>query len=281
MEKCFGVIGGDRRQVELARLLEEDGAEVRTYGLQEWGAPGANSLEGAVTADVILLPLPLCRKGILNCGEGSIETQELFRNLRPGQRVFAGRIDEQQRLEAERYGLKLEDYFAREELVVANAAATAEAAIRVAMERLDETLLGMECLVLGFGRIGKLLSHRLAGLGAKVTATARKPEDLAWIRAYDFCAEDTLKLNGKLEKFGLVFNTVPAPVLDTALLAQLKPGCLCIDLASRQGIDLAAAERLGLPNLWATALPGRMVPRTAARVIRDTVYYMLSEGDFD
>jgi hypothetical protein len=94
-------------------------------------------------------------------------------------------------------------------------------------------------------------------------------------------AEDTLKLTGKLEKFGLVFNTVPAPVLDAALLAQLKPGCLCIDLASRQGIDLAAAERLGLPNLWATALPGRMVPRTAARAIRDTVYYMLSEGDFN
>jgi dipicolinate synthase subunit A len=169
----------------------------------------------------------------------------------------------------------------RKKKIVANAAATAEAAILVAMEQLKKTLLGMECLVLGFGRIGKLLSHRLAGLGAKVTATARKPEDLAWIRAYDFCAEDTLKLNGKLEKFGLVFNTVPAPVLDAALLAQLKPGCLCIDLASRQGIDLAAAERLGLPNLWATALPGRMVPRTAARAIRDTVYYMLSEGDFN
>ena len=281
MEKCFGVIGGDRRQAELARLLEEDGAEVRTYGLQEWGAPGVDSLEGAVTADVILLPLPLCQKGILNCRESSIETQGLFRNLNPRQRIFAGRIEEQQRLESEQYGLKLEDYFNREELVVANAAATAEAAIRVAMERLDETLLGMECLVLGFGRIGKLLSHRLVGLGAKVTATARKPEDLAWIQAYGFCAEDTWKLDGKLEKFGLVFNTVPAPVLDAALLAQLKPGCLCIDLASRQGIDLAAAERLGLPNLWATALPGRMVPRTAARVIRDTIYYMLSEGDLD
>ena len=281
MARCFGIIGGDRRQAELARLLEEDGAEVCTYGLREWRAPRADSLEKAVMADVILLPMPLCQRGILNCRESSIETRELFRYLNPKQRIFAGRIDEQQWLEAEQYGLNMEDYFSREELVVANAAATAEAAILVAMEHLDETLLGMECLVLGFGRIGKLLCHRLAGMGAKVTATARKREDLAWIRAYDFCAEDTLKLNGKLEKFGLVFNTVPAPVLDTALLAQLKPGCLCIDLASRQGIDPAAAEKLGLPNLWATALPGRMVPRAAARAIRDTVYYMLSEGDFD
>ena len=280
MVKSFGIIGGDQRQAELARLLEADHAEVRTYGLREWSAPGAGSLERAAMADVILLPLPLCgENGGLNCKETSLKTGELFCCLNPRQRIFAGRIGEQQRLEAERYGLKLEDYFCREELIVANAAATAEAAIRVAMEQLDETLLGMECLVLGFGRIGKLLCHRLAGMGAKVTATARKPGDLSWIRAYGFCAEDTWKLDGKLGGFGLVFNTVPVPVLDAALLSQLKPECLCIDLASRQGIDLAAAEGLGLPNLWATGLPGRMVPRTAARVIRDTIYHMLSEGD--
>ena len=74
--------------------------------------------------------------------------------------------------------MKLEDYFLREELTVANAAATAEAAIQVAMEHLDRTLLGMDCLVVGFGRIGKLLSSRLHGLGGRVTATARKPGDL-------------------------------------------------------------------------------------------------------
>ena len=66
---------------------------------------------------------------------------------------------------------------------MANAAATAEAAIQVAMERLDRTLLGMECLVLGFGRIGKLLCHRLHGLGARVSAAARRPADLAWVSA--------------------------------------------------------------------------------------------------
>ena len=74
---------------------------------------------------------------------------------------------------------------------MANAAATAEAAIQTAMERLEWTLLGTECLVLGFGRIGKLLSCRLQGLGAHVTAAARKPGDLAWIRAYGYSAEET------------------------------------------------------------------------------------------
>ena len=74
-----------------------------------------------------------------------------------------------------------------------------------------------------------------------------------------------------------MFNTVPSLVLDERLLEQLPENCLCVDLASVQGIDLAAAERLGLPNVWARSLPGRLVPQTAAAVIRDAVYYILME----
>ena len=170
--------------------------------------------------------------------------------------------------------------FQREELTVANAAATAESALQIAMEHLDRTLLGMECLVLGFGRIGKLLAYRLHGLGAHVTVTARKPADLAWIRAYGWQALETGRLDGALCDFGAVFNTVPSPVLGHLLLAQLPKGCLCVELASVQGIDLAAAEELGLPHVWARSLPGRMVPAAAAVAIRDAVDYILKErGD--
>ena len=152
MEKTFGLIGGDRRQAELSRLLAADGNTVHTYGLDAWKPVGAGSLDRAAGADVIVLPLPLCRgDGVLNCQEGPMPTLDLFRRLRSQQRVLAGQVKPQQRREAADCGLCLEDYFLREELTVANAAATAEGAVQVAMERLDETLLGMECLVLGFG----------------------------------------------------------------------------------------------------------------------------------
>ena len=281
MSKTFGVIGGDRRQAELVRLLEEDGRAVCTYGLGAWRGGGETSLDQAAASDVVILPLPLCRgEGVLNCEEGPVPTMDLFRRLRPGQLVLAGQVKPAQHREAEACGLTLEDYFRREELTVANAAATAEAAVQVAMEHLDRTLLGMDCLVLGFGRIGKLLSQRLHGVGARVTATARKPGDLAWIRAYGWPALETGGLDGKLASFGAVFNTVPSPVLGRALLEQLPPGCLCVDLASLPGIDLAAAEELGLPHVWARSLPGRLVPCTAAAVIRDAVDYILEErGD--
>ena len=277
MNKTFGLIGGDRRQAELARLLKEKGNTVWTYGVP--GLPDA--LDQAAAADVVILPLPLCREeGMLNCEAAALPTAALFRRFRPDQLLLAGQVRPAQQMEAEQRGLTMVDYFQREELTVANGAATAEAALQVAMEHLDRTLLGMECLVLGFGRIGKLLAYRLHGLGAHVTVTARKPADLAWIRAYGWRALETGRLDGALRDFGAVFNTVPSPVLGRPLLAQLPKGCLCVELASAQGIDLAAAEELGLSHVWARSLPGRMVPAAAAAAIRDAVDYILKErGD--
>lgn len=277
MNMTFGVIGGDRRQAELARLLQADRHEVYTYGLNQWKPGGESTLERAAAADAVILPLPLCRgNGVLNCEEDPVPTMDLFRRLKSGQRVLAGQVKPQQRQEAHSCGVEIEDYFLREDLTIANAAATAEAAIQVAMNQLDRILLGMNCLVLGFGRIGKLLCNRLHGLGARVTATARKQEDLAWIRAYGWPALDTGDLSGRLGSFDVVFNTIPSLVLDEPLLRQLSPECLCIDLASVPGIDSAAAEKLGLSALWARSLPGRMAPKTAAAAIRDAIYYILS-----
>jgi len=273
MNKTFGVIGGDRRQAELSRLLAGDGHAVRTYGLDRWKPAGADTLDHAASADVVILPLPLCKgDGVLNCEEGAVPTADLFRRFRPGQRVLAGRVAPQQQKEAKALGLTVEDYFLREELAVANAAATAEGAVQTAMERLDRTLLGLECLVIGFGRIGKLLSCRLHGLGARVTAAARKPEDMAWIRAYGYRALETGGLDGHLSAFGAVFNTVPSPVLTRPLAAQLPKDCLLIDLASVRGIETGPE---GPEVLWARSLPGRLTPRSAAAAIRDAVYYIL------
>lgn len=111
-----------------------------------------------------------------------------------------------------------------------------------------------------------------------MSAAARRPEDLAWVRAYGWQALEISRLDGNLSSFGAVFNTVPSPVLDGPLLAQLPSECLCVDLASRQGIDLEAARELGLPHVWARSLPGRLTPRTAAAA-SGTVYYMLRKGD--
>ena len=124
---------------------------------------------------------------------------------------------------------------------------------------------------IGFGRIGKLLAHRLRGLGAEVTVSARRLDDLAWIDAFGYRGLRTNRLAGRLGSFRIVFNTVPNMVLTEELLRELPRECVLLELASQSGFDRAAAEARGLKCIAAPGLPGRAAPETAARAIKLTL----------
>lgn len=281
----FWVVGGDLRQVKLAQLLQEDGHTVQTYGMEhrpDPGAlPGSDTMKGMEQADCVVLPLPVTvENGILNAplSDLRIPVEELLGGLQAGQLVCAGRVTPAMRVLAERRHLILRDYFEREELAVANAVPTAEGAIQIAMEELPTTLFGLRVLVIGFGRLGKVLAHRLHGLGAQVTVSARNYGDLAWIEAYGYRSEHTGQLTGWLSAYDLIINTVPARVLDLPQLLDLKEDCLVIDLASKPGgVNFKAAAQLGTKVIWALSLPGKAAPVTSGQIIRDTVYHILQE----
>ena len=231
-----------------------------------------------MAADVVLLPLPLCREGdTLNIEGEHRGAGALFHRFRRHQLLLAGQVKPSQKAEALELGLNLVDYFRREELTVANAAATAEGTVQVILEGLERSLLGSRCLVLGFGRIGKVLAHDLSALGAKVSVSARKRSDLAWIDAFGYAPLHTNRLSGTLGEFRVVFNTVPHQVLDETLLSELPRDCLLIELAGASGFDMDAVERLRLSYLRAPGLPGRVAPETAARAIQKTLTRLMEE----
>lgn len=280
------VVGGDQRQVRLAELLAEDGHRVHTYALDLAEEPGgtvlpARSLEKIGRADCVVLPLPAAGEGGMlhtPLSEKTVRMTDLLDAMRPGQLMTGGRLDEETIMAARARGLLWRDYFAREELAVANAIPTAEGAIQIAMENMPITLHGCRALVVGYGRIGRILAHRLQGLGAFVTVAARRYEQLAWAEADGCTAQRLGDISGWLCGYDLVVNTVPARVLTEELLADLKPACLVIDVASKPGgVDMEAASRLGVPVIWALSLPGKVAPVTAARAIRQTIYHILQE----
>ena len=280
------VVGGDQRQASMAALMAEDGHTVHTFALDRLAEPipevrAEDRLDGAALADCVVLPLPAAGEGgLLNAPLSAADhpLDAVLDALRPGQAICAGRVTAGLRAMAEARGLALHDYFAREELAVANAIPTAEGAIQIAMEELPITLHGARVLVIGYGRLGRLLTHRLAALGARVSAAARAWADLAWIEALGYGVEHTGQLKGWLCAYDLVINTVPAPVLDREALADLKPGCLVLDLASKPGgVDLDGARALGVRAIWALSLPGRVAPVTAGRSVKNTVYNILHE----
>ena len=276
------------RQAKLAELLALDGHRVSAFALEKAEMPPAvkryiSLREALCSADCVVLPLPVTGKaGFVNTPlSGEIcPLEEVFGAVRQNQLVCAGRVGDDCRKAAEKYGLNIADYFIREELAVANAVCTAEGAIAIAMDNTAVTLCDARILVIGFGRIGKVLAHRLRGLGAKVSVSARSYSDRAWIKAYGYAPLCTYALSGVLSDFDVIINTVPAPVLDENLLLEVSRDCLCMDLASKPGgIDFSAAARLGLRAIWALSLPGEAAPVTSGAAIRDTIYNILHEEE--
>lgn len=283
----FAVIGGDMRQAKLAELLYADGHRVSTFAMSETEdlqsvQPAQSPGEAVKGAGCVILPLPiLSSPGVLNAplDRDSHQLESILSVITGNQTVFGGMIDESTYDTARAYDLNISDYYAREELVVLNAAATAEGAIKIAMDEMPITLLGSNCLVIGFGRIGKLLSHRLTGMGANVTASARSHADRAWIEAYGHSVLESGSLKGHLQDFDIIFNTVPARVLTKSLLKEVSGNSLIIDLSSKPGgMDFIAAGNLGLTAVWALSLPGKVAPVTSGIIIKNTIYNMLLES---
>ena len=155
---------------------------------------------------------------------------------------------------------------------IANTVPTAEGAIQIAMEELATTIFGLKVLVIGYGRISKVLSRLLHSMGARVTVAARKFSDLAWIEASGYIPAHTNDLGKAIEGSQLIINTAPAAILNEELLKRVQKGCLLIDLASKPGgIDFSTANRLGLKAIWALSLPGKVAPISAGKIIFDTM----------
>lgn len=284
----FAVLGGDARIARMCHLLTADGHEVRCFALDK--APEAaalrqqETLEAAVDgADCVVLPLPVRGgPGMLHTplSAQELSLERVFAAVDPGQLLCAGMADPETLDLAESFGLQIHDYFRREELAVRNAVATVEGALGLMIQDTAITLWDAEVLVVGFGRIGRLLAHRLRGLGARVSVSSRSCGDMAWCRALGYRALDTRHLEGRLGDFDVVVNTVPALVLGENRLRELKTDALCLDLASRPGgTDFPAASRLGVRAVWALSLPGKVAPVSAGAIIRDTIYNIIKEGE--
>lgn len=280
----FVIIGGDLRQIYLAQQLVRDGRSVLLYAVDGSLCPELPVCEAFPTIqpyDCIVLPLPAIKEEhVINTplSNLTITAERLFESLSPGQIVLAGKTSERVRSLAKEKSIQLIDYFDREDLAIQNAVPTAEGAMALAMDELPITLHRMKTLVIGFGRIGKILAHRLQSMGCSVTVSARKYSDFAWIDAYGYQGTDTNALGENLSSFDLIFNTVPSLILNRDKLKRLKKNCLVIDLASKPGgVDFESAKELGIGVIWALSLPGKCSPHTSGIIIRNTLYNILSE----
>ena len=289
MSTNFAVIGGDLRIIKLVDMLAKDGNKVYTYGLEKAEELKQNSnvimcekLNKAIREDieVVIGPIPFSSNGVeINTpfSDKNISIRELMHGLN-AKILIAGSINPDIYDMANDEYIEIIDIMKREELAVLNTISTAEGTIEIAIANTNKIIHGSNVLILGFGRIGKVLARKLAGLAARVTCAARKDEDLAWIKAYGHMATNINSIGENLSKYDIIINTVPHLILTQDRLDYVKEDCLLIDLASNPGgIDKKAVKNKNLKLIWALALPGKVAPITTAEFIKDTIYNILKE----
>lgn len=292
----LALLGGDARQGYLAAALSARGYECAVWGLgREMGIGGAvrcRDWRDAVRgADAVILPLPASSDGLnINCPYGNEDDKlKIVTLLNFAEApVFGGRFDESVTSFAVANKKRVIDYFDSESLRIRNAEPTAEGAVSIAMQKMSRTVRGCRAAVVGYGRIGKMLAHLLARIGAEVTVAARNCGQLAEAASFGY---RTLKISENAPRRGLdkilrreccdvIFNTVPSRIFDSEVLNATDEGILFVDLASVPGgVDFASAKSKGIDAVWALSLPGKYAPESAGNIIADVLDELFeSEG---
>lgn len=268
----IAVVGGDEREQEIARLAAAEGADVTAFGFP-WPAEGiadvrpsrdaAEALQGAHYA---LFPIPgISADGALfapSAREPIVPTIALLRQLAPGAHVILGAADEHLTAAAAKAGVTLHEYEWDTELMLLRGPAIVEGALAAAIANTRVTIHEANVCVVGHGTIGALFARTLVLLGARVTVAARNPVQRAAARAVGAQAVPLAELPLLAPGLAMLFSTVPAAVVDRAVLERLPRGSLVMDLAAPPGgVDLDAARALGHVAVWARGL-GRRAPVT-------------------
>lgn len=281
------IIGGDARQLHVARNLEMKGISTATIFTE--AATQATLDEALKGANAVVLPLPSSNDGVRLNAPYPLRLTELAEHasaVSPSPIILGGKLPPAFKEYAREKGLRVIDYYENESLQVKNALPTAEGAVMLAMQELDITVSSCRAAVIGYGRIAKALCRLLQAMGAEVTVAARKQSDLAYaeVNRYNTLrithSDGKSSLSALCKGYDVIFNTVPYWIFDKPLIQSLSQDTKLIELASAPGgFDLGAIKECGTTVIRGTALPGKYAPATAGRIISETVIEILqSEG---
>ncbi len=266
-------LGGDLRLIHTVHAFEAEGADCVIWGSDGCcGSPPCVSTpaDAIRAADLVILGIPVSRNGnTLNAPLASqrLKLTELVDLLSNGQRVAMGMAPVRFRQALEEKGCICYDYNGDERFAIANALATAEGALAIALKECPDTLFGASCGVMGFGRIGKQLGRLLTAVGAKVTVFARRESDLAYAQTLGCQALPINSLDAAMGDFSLIFNTIP-----------MRLPSFPSDTLQGTVIDLAPvyAESEHPRVIRAPALPYQYTPRSSGKLIYDCIKHHFS-----
>lgn len=280
--------GGDARQLEVIRRLTELDAGVTLCGFDRLDTPFSGVVKAEWTTDILQNADALVLPAVGTDDDGTISTifTDLELKLTDAHlsaapktcKVVTGMAKPYLRKLCEKHEVDLVELFERDDVAIYNSIPTAEGALMMAIQNTDITIHNSNCMVLGLGRTGFTMARTLKALGANVKVGVRRDESFA--RAFEagfepFYMPEIARQAGNID---LIFNTIPTMIVTAQVIAQLPLRACIIDLASKPGgTDFRFAEKRGIKALLAPGLPGIVAPKTAGRIIANSLIQIVLE----
>lgn len=273
----LGILGGDYRYKFLYKMFQDDNIDTKVFNNSfiDYNEENLDALLEGTNILISGIPFSKDDRTIFCSDFPEILIEDLMISMvKYGVKyLIAGVISKKVVSLALKYNIKVFDFFEQESVAVLNAIPTAEGAIQVAISESEKTLFNNKCLVLGYGRCGKILSNMLKGIGAIVSVTYRNKKDFSYIKSYGLHPLNLSNLKNYISEFDFIFNTIPSCILNKNILKNVKEDSVIIDLAQAPGgIDYKYARDLDIKALYCPGLPSRVAPFNSAEILKDCVY---------
>lgn len=271
----IALVGGDRREQEIARCAAATGATVRAYGFP-WPKGGIGNVAHAPDpaaclkdADFALFPIPgIAPDGALFApaiAARIIPDRAMLAGMRQPAHIILGWADNSLKAHCEPLGISIHEYEWDDELMLLRGPAIVEGMLKVIIENTDITIHRANVCLVGQGTIGTLVTRTLYALGARVRVVARNAVQRAAANATGAESYDFPQIAEAMRDCDILISSVPAQVVTSEMLGNLPSHALLVDLAAPPGgVDRDAANRIGLRFVWARGL-GSRAPVTVGR----------------
>ena len=285
----FAIFGGDLRQVYMAESFIQMGYKIAVYGLSEKvnndTCYTASSLEELFSlSNVLIGPIPMSRdKTNITSKEtiSDLTIDNIVSLLNSNFTLIGGNIPNSLTDIYASKKISYFDYMKSDKIAVKNAIATAEGTIMEAIKSSDINIHHSNCLVLGYGRCGKILAQKLQGLNAVVTVAARSEDALAYAQASGHGTILLTNIKDHISSFDYIFNTIPYRILDSDILRLVNSHVTIVDIASSPGgIDYEYTKSHNINAGLFLGIPGKVAPRSSANIlVTETLRYLKERSD--
>ncbi len=285
--RSFGFVGGDKRSIELLKLLEHKRYCVNYFAMCEaieqscYLKKMENIEELFLSSDWIIFGIPMFRNKGLNANQKLLDCDidKIGSLVRAGQVVCGGQIPiDLKNIIYKNKGMIL-DFMEEESYAIFNAISVAEGVIFETMKQSKRNIHQSKCLVLGFGRCGKIIADKLKGLSAEVTVCSASSKELAQAKALGFKILCLDALNGMISQYKNIYNTIPKVIIEKNMLSHLDDSSLVIDIVSGEGgVDYEFAKEKKVNCRQLLGIPGKYAPSSVAEKMLEMIINHNMEG---